>query len=51
MRLVGSKLEFRLKKEVANVEGLVDRLAKYIRARLPQITQIHETHRDGVNIH
>ena len=35
----------------ANVEGLFDRLATYVRARLPQIRQIHEKIRDGVKIH
>ena len=35
----------------ANVEGLLDRLAKYLRARLPQLRQIHEMHREGMKIH
>ena len=35
----------------ANVEGLFERLSTYVRARLPQIRQIHEKIRDGVKIH
>ena len=35
----------------ANVEGNFDRLATYVRVRLPQIRQIHEKIRDGIKIH
>ena len=35
----------------ANVEGLFERLSTYLRARLPQIRQIHEKIRDGIKIH
>ena len=35
----------------ANVEGLFERLSTYMRARLPQIRQIHEKMRDGIKIH
>jgi len=51
VRLVGTKLELKPKQACANVEGLFDRLAKYLRARIPQIKEIHEMTRDGSNIH
>ena len=42
---------FRWLQAFANVEGLFDRLATYVRARLPQIRQVHEKIRDGIKIH
>ena len=33
------------------VEGLKDRLATYIRARMPEIVEIHAVLRDGVDIY
>ena len=48
IRLVGGRLELTPKLE--NVEGLSSRLAMYLRARIPQLKEIHEVLRDGVNI-
>lgn len=50
VRLRDGVLELTLKNTYANVEGLMDRLAVYLRARLPQLTGIHQMHREGMNI-
>lgn len=51
VRLRGGTLELQPKQAFANVEGLFERLSTYVRARLPQIRQIHEKIRDGIKIH
>lgn len=51
VRLVDNRLELKVKQSFQNVQGLFDRLSKYIRARIPQIKEIHEMHRDGMTIH
>ena len=50
VRLRDGTLELTMKQSVANVEGLVERLAMYLRVRLPQLRGIHQMHRDGMNI-
>jgi hypothetical protein len=51
VQLVGTTLELRPRQECANVEGMFDRLAPYLRARLPELQQIHELQKDGMNLH
>ena len=41
----------KLKRVFTNVEGLMDRLAVYLRARIPHIKAINSVHRDGVDIY
>ncbi|EOD11982.1 hypothetical protein EMIHUDRAFT_120222 [Emiliania huxleyi CCMP1516] len=51
VRLVGTRLELKPRQACENVEGLFDRLAKYLRARIPQIKDVVEIIRDGENHH
>ena len=50
VQLTGAKLVVKMKPTLNQVEGLKDRLAKYLRARLPEIGEIHVVLRDGVDI-
>ena len=50
VRLRGGILELTFTKACQNVEGLTERLAAYLRAKVPQISAIHQMHRDGMNI-
>ena len=51
VQLVSTRLELKTSMQCQNVEGLFERLAMYLRARIPDITEIHEMHKDGMNIH
>jgi len=44
------KLELTMTRTCANVEGLVDRIAMYLRARVPRLRGIYQMHKDGMNI-
>ena len=50
MQLTGAKLVVKMKPTLNQVEGLKDRLAKWLRARLPELGEIHVVLRDGVDI-
>ena len=50
VQLRDGTLELTMKSAFENVEGLLDRLAKYLRARIPQVREIHQMLRDGRNI-
>lgn len=51
VRLTDAKVVVKLKPTLNQVEGLKDRLATYIRARMPEIVEIHAVLRDGVDIY
>ena len=50
VQLTGAKVVVKMKPTLNQVEGLKDRLAKYLRARMPEIAEIHVVLRDGVDI-
>ena len=50
VQLRDGTLELTMRPAFENVEGLLDRLSKYLRARIPQIKEIHQMLRDGRNI-
>ena len=50
VRLRDGTLELTMKPAFENIEGLLDRLSKYLRAKVPQIKEIHQMLRDGRNI-
>ena len=50
VRLRNGTLELTLKQSCANVEGMLERLALYVRARMPTVKAVHEVHKDGTNI-
>ena len=46
-----SRVQFKLKQAYTNVEGLKERLAMYLRARIPAIAEVHAVQRDGLDIY
>ena len=50
VRLRDGTLELTMRQSYENVEGLLDRLALYLRARIPDLIDIRQVHRDGMNI-
>ena len=50
VRLSDGTLELTMGPAMENIEGLLDRLSRYLRARIPQIKEIHQMLRDGRNI-
>lgn len=46
----GGTIVIKLKPAFSNVEGLLDRITRYLRARIPQIAAINVMHRDGMDI-
>ena len=51
VQLHGRRVEFKLKEIFHQREGLRDRLATYLRARVPQVSEVHVMIRDGVDIY
>ena len=53
VKLAGrSTIELKLKKIIDETnEGVLDRVTKYLRERIPSIVEIHAIHRDGRNIY
>ena len=51
VRLTDAKVVVKMKPTLNQVEGLKDRLAKYLRARMPEVVEIHAVLRDGVDIY
>jgi hypothetical protein len=41
----------KMKPAFSSMEGLLDRVTTYLRARMPQVAQVHAVHRDGFDIH
>ena len=50
VRLRDGTLELTMRQQYNNIEGLLDRLAKYLRARIPQLKSINHMLADGMNI-
>jgi len=47
-----STLELKLKRAIDETnEGVLDRVSKYLKERIPAIVEIHAVHRDGRNIY
>jgi hypothetical protein len=47
----GGKIVITMKPVFSSMEGLLDRMTTYLRARIPQIVAIHAMHRDGFDIY
>ena len=47
VRLTRGTLEIIMREQYNNHEGLLDRLPKYLRARIPQLKGVHQILRDG----
>ena len=50
VRLRNGTVELTLRQDYNNIEGLLDRLTKYFRARIPHLQGVHQVLADGVNI-
>ena len=50
VRLRNGTLELTLRQTYNNIEGLLDRLTKYLRARIPDLRAVHQVLADGYNI-
>jgi len=47
----GGTIVLKMQPAFSSMEGLLDRVTTYLRARIPQIVQVHAVHRDGFDIY